>query len=103
MYGKIIKLYKVTFVFTGKYLFNFFNTHINLEHLIGIFLNGHPSVGFLYKVTPITLHFWTLSFTVSSILRRRLFTCLFPNLCTKYLDFFRQFTDSFIVLMSIFK
>jgi hypothetical protein len=64
---------------------------------------------FSCKVTPRRLKCWTLSIMVSYILRRILFTCLFPNLCIIYLDFFTvkdsllMFSHSFILFSSIFK
>ena len=109
MYGNITALYIVTFIFNGKNRFNLFNMTINLEHLIEMFFIWTSKLRFSCKVTPRRLKCWTLSITVSSILRRRLFTCLFPNLYIIYLDFFTFsdnlliFSHSFILFKSEFK
>jgi len=49
MYGNINELYKVTCIFAVNF-FYLFNTPINSEHLIEIFLLEHPSLSFLARL-----------------------------------------------------
>ena len=108
MYGNINKLYKVTFIFTGKF-FLICLIRLSVWNILLTYFIWISQLRFSCKVTPRRLEFWTLSITVSSILRRRLFTCLFPNLCIIWLTFFTFrgswliFSHSCIWFNSIFK
>ena len=66
-------------------MFNFLNN----GSVYALYFAKHFIQIFSCKVTPRRLQFVTLSITVSSILRNKLFTCLFPNLYIIYLDYLR--------------